>query len=374
VCDTIARWVVASPSDPGWSPSTWEVFRKACLVHGVAPLMHSRLGDAGWLDGATRSWLSTAYELNCDRVERIHAECRDILAACDREGVAVLPLKGLMLSDRYYDDPALRPMADLDLLVRPADLEPTALLLERLGYKRNVATDKHLDFLKPDNAEVVSFDHEHPDNPRRVEVHTHCGEVFGRTPVDLTDHLWADARDDVLDGERATILSADHLWLHLLVHASWQILYGGGRLIQLVDLAVLGPHLVEPLAALERVDSRATFLALALARSALPGAIAPQLVEEVVARVSPKLSTWVERDLDLLNTSHFNPRTICRALRLLRYHRGRPAELRTALGYLLLPRIREMHINQYRVKPSRWTWTRYPWYWAKHIGNLTLRS
>jgi hypothetical protein len=47
---------------------------------------------------------------------------RDVVAACDRAAIDVLPVKGVITSRRLYDDVAERPIADIDLRVRPADL------------------------------------------------------------------------------------------------------------------------------------------------------------------------------------------------------------------------------------------------------------
>src|SRR5207247_493895 len=50
------------------------------------------------------------------------------------EGVELVVLKGLALALEYYDTPALRPMVDVDVLIRPRDIGITMRTLEVAGW------------------------------------------------------------------------------------------------------------------------------------------------------------------------------------------------------------------------------------------------
>ena len=72
ICETIACWLnEANPEDPGWSAETWETFRLACRVHGVAPLLYQKLQTAAWATPELRAWLAEQYEFNNQRVARM---------------------------------------------------------------------------------------------------------------------------------------------------------------------------------------------------------------------------------------------------------------------------------------------------------------
>jgi hypothetical protein len=58
----------------------------------------------------------------------------EILDAAEAATLPMLPLKGALLAYTIYEDPGLRPMRDLDFLVRPRDLEGATALLGRLGF------------------------------------------------------------------------------------------------------------------------------------------------------------------------------------------------------------------------------------------------
>lgn len=58
---------------------------------------------------------------------------RALIPACAREGIPVLPVKGVITGRLLYDDVAERPMLDCDTRVRPRDLERTLRVARREG-------------------------------------------------------------------------------------------------------------------------------------------------------------------------------------------------------------------------------------------------
>ena len=56
-------------------------------------------------------------------------------------------MKGAALLDTAYPDLGLRPMEDLDLLIRPSDIPAIAKILEKSGYEVEDAAFPHM-FLK----------------------------------------------------------------------------------------------------------------------------------------------------------------------------------------------------------------------------------
>ncbi len=62
--------------------------------------------------------------------------------------IAVLPLKGLDLVLRACPSPAMRPMADMDLLIRKKDIHRVMEFFERKGFLRK--PDEGLTYLSPD--------------------------------------------------------------------------------------------------------------------------------------------------------------------------------------------------------------------------------
>lgn len=350
----MAAWLTEPPgADPGWSPDTWQAFKLASRVHGVAPLLHELLQSSPWLAAGLKAWLARQAELNAQRVLRMQAELRDILALFARHEVAVAPLKGSVMTACFYELPGQRPLADLDLLVRPADFERAQALLRQMGYEPAVAHWKHTEFVKPGNRTVVSTEFEHPDNPRKLELHRHCRETFGGPVIDLTGLMWQHIRPGELLGQPARLPQPEALWLHLLVHHTYHAWQGKARLIQLVDLARLTPQVGQPTGLLSRIDARYTYPSLALLRRYFPAAIDEALIAAQQARVSTRFQKWVG-SLDLVNTAHLATGSPGLYLsKALRFSEGRPREVVQALRFALLPRLEEILLDHPKLAQSK---------------------
>src|SRR6185436_15287113 len=159
--------------------------------------------------------------LSGQRVSLLLQDLGEILQACEQEQIEVLPLKGSLLATIYYAEPGLRPMNDLDLLVRPADEQRMLALLARLRYQPIARSQKHLMLARPEShGPVVSFTGEHPGNPRSLDLHTHMAEYFWGIRYDLTEEAWADSAPGRLQGDAARVLAPATLLHHLAIHAS----------------------------------------------------------------------------------------------------------------------------------------------------------
>ena len=80
-----------------------------------------------------------AYGEPIDRIDAlaIHARIRSVLASVcerfEREGIRTLVVKGALLAHQLYDSPADRPLRDIDLRIRAADLSKARALLSAMG-------------------------------------------------------------------------------------------------------------------------------------------------------------------------------------------------------------------------------------------------
>ncbi len=371
ICETIAGWLNSpAPSPPDWSPARWAQFRQISQVHGVAPLLQSTLKACDWLDASLEAWLAEQYAFNRQRLAKMQAELTTILAAFSRNDIPLLPLKGSVLTATLYEDAGWRPMADLDLLIHPEDFEYSANLLEQLGYEQSVSHWKHTEFSRPDNRRVVSTSVEHPDNPRGLELHLHCRETFGGPTVDLTDCMWQHARSGTLLGERAMQVEWGMLWLHLLVHGTYHMWQGRGRLVHLVDLVRLTPHVTAPLRWLDLVDARFTYPCLLMLKRYFPAALEDRLLLNQQAQLSPAFRRWAT-SLDLVNTSYLNPQPAGLYLfKALKFSEGRPQEVGQALRFALLPSLEEIALDHPKLATSHVAWLGYlllPLDWIKRL-------
>lgn len=279
-----------------WGAEEWEAAQRLIFYQGVGPLLHRRFaGSEGALPADFRFWLAEQYRCSALRADSLQAELGVILSACQQASLAVMPLKGSLLARREYPDPALRPMADLDLLVRPADRSRLAEILTALGYSLQPPGNRfphHDHFANPGGERVVSFETEHPDNPRPVEVHTAVRRPLlgGRISLDLAPLLWESAVRAPLLGAEAWIPCDESLLLDLALHNLQNLLlYRNARLIQWVDLALVAA-LIPDLSCLPH--PRLLYPTLRLASRALPRQLPPAALDGLAAGVPARVRRW----------------------------------------------------------------------------------
>lgn len=120
----------------------WESLPALAEEQGIGPLVYAHIQAAGVdVPLAVKPVLQGLY-LRHRRAGGIRARVlAEILLACQAENIPVLVLKGAVLAHLVYPQPGLRPMRDLDLLVRPSDLGRTRQTLLQLGF---VEPDEHL--------------------------------------------------------------------------------------------------------------------------------------------------------------------------------------------------------------------------------------
>lgn len=104
------------------------------LAQGVGPLLYGRLRGHGFLPPAAEEPLRQAYYATAAHNARLLHELAAVLGALSAAGLPTLVLKGAALALAVYENPALRPMGDIDLLVRPADADAALAALAGLGY------------------------------------------------------------------------------------------------------------------------------------------------------------------------------------------------------------------------------------------------
>ncbi len=114
----------------------WRYLLAAAEQQGVGALLRQSLigAGAGQPPDWARAALDAAYWGQHFRNRFLLDELPALLARAVSAGLSVMPLKGAALVHGYYPAAALRPMSDLDLLIRPDDTERMADLLHDCGY------------------------------------------------------------------------------------------------------------------------------------------------------------------------------------------------------------------------------------------------
>ncbi len=201
----------------------------------VGPLVHSALRRVPLPPDARPALeiLKSAYVATAARNAVLFRELTTVLGALSAERIPVIVLKGAALADTVYAERALRPMADIDLLIREEDLEEAERRLGSIGYE--AAHD-------PRTKEDLRGRHHHwvfrsarpgaSDIP--IELHWNL-DPPGRPAAWDIPALFERAEAASIAGADALVLCPEDFLLHLCVHLCRHRFNGG--VIALCDIA-----------------------------------------------------------------------------------------------------------------------------------------
>jgi len=139
----------------------WFILVQKAVREGLAPLLYRHCKNLGLLsilpdyvrEALSRFYRQTTFYNTC--LMRYLDELGDVLTKYD---IPVIVLKGASLLNGVYTDIGLRPMEDIDLMVRPEDLNGLKRILKDIGYLQDnlypntytkgiIYLDIHTDFL-----------------------------------------------------------------------------------------------------------------------------------------------------------------------------------------------------------------------------------
>ncbi len=283
------------------------------LACNLAPLLFYNLRHDGRLDQvppAARECLSAEYYASVRRHLLFEAELQPVLVALLAQGITPVLLKGIVLAETTYPDTGLRPMADVDLLVKPADLPGIVRVLQPLGFggADSLAADHdffngELSFAKGAHQEMLT-----------LEFHQDLVHSWNFTaPLALdTAGFWQRTQPLVITDQPVKQLALEDMLLHLCLHRAMHhgftglpgyvdITWSVHRWQDQIDWAALTAR------ARGLQASTAVFVALQLAHDLLGAAVPPA----VLAALAPP--AWRQRlltrlvDLNLIMTVDVTP-------------------------------------------------------------------
>jgi hypothetical protein len=177
------------------------------LQSGAAALAYWRLRKTQLANSNIAQTLQEEYYQNAVRTALRADDIQVVVTALEQAGIEPLLFKG-WASARLYSNPALRPFTDIDVFVRPENLETAQQVVGNLQL-RQLTVDLHTE----------------------TEDETHATRVGARG----LEELYARSERVALNDARVRVLAQeDHLHLlamHCLRHGAWQPLW-------LCDIAV----------------------------------------------------------------------------------------------------------------------------------------
>ena len=194
----------------------WDYIVESSMRHGISPLLYwnlSKIDNGGYAPAEVLAKLKKLYYGNAARNMYLYDELSKVLKAFKDAGIDVIVLKGAFLAEAVYKNIGLRPMSDVDLLIKKEDLSLVKKELAQVGYttqqcdltqwhaeQGRLLTHMHIPpYCKHGLSIEVHWDIQTLASPFRIDINTFWGhtqpvtiadvEVLMLAPEDLLQHL-----------------------------------------------------------------------------------------------------------------------------------------------------------------------------------------
>lgn len=152
----------------------------------------------------------------------IYGEAKDLINAFNSHGIRTILMKGILLARNVYSDTGLRPMTDIDVLVRVEDLPRADEIMASSGYPR---PESYKGIPKPGSRSSINSIMYFPSDRKRPAVHMHWHILNSSWPIDRivmkTDigRIWSSAVPVSIAGVPSLSMSPEHDLIYLCYHA-----------------------------------------------------------------------------------------------------------------------------------------------------------
>lgn len=206
-------------------PLDWDEVLKRASREGVIGLAFRHLNQPdykGRVPEVILERLRNNYYVQLVKNTSIFEEAKRILAALNVAGLKAIGLKGVFLTQNFYNDLGVRPVTDIDILIHKEDIVKANEIFLSLGY---LPPAYYRDFLQINKAvSLNAFLYYQPEGNFYLHLHRHI--INSTWPLDsLVERIdmcrfWEFAQPVSIDGIGALTLSPCHLLIYLAQHSA----------------------------------------------------------------------------------------------------------------------------------------------------------
>src|SRR5215212_5942003 len=212
----------------------WDGLPALAEAHGLVPLVYTHLQAAGVaVPPAIKAQLLGYYMQHAHATRMRTQVLSDILTCYQAAGIDTLVLKGAALAHIVYPQPLLRPMRDIDILVRAEEVYRAYVLLPEIGFTPPQGAHHGLG---PDHHHLTAIKRVADGFSVSVELH-HALHLNERGDPLRYDAYAPAAQSFMLGGVTAWTLGREETLWHIYRHAfCMPVGYEPLRLIWVADL------------------------------------------------------------------------------------------------------------------------------------------
>lgn len=268
-------------------PLDWAFLVERAALHGLRPLLFRHLDSIAPSAVPQAAFVTLwTWQRRVAVQNRLMAqELVRLLHLLESRAIPALPLKGPALAQTVYEDLGLREFADLDILLRAADVPQAQQVLTEAGYRPECAMDEEVLRTVMSSGAHYHLAFAHPESSIVVELHWKTDALFPVESATATP-WWTRSPDVDLAGAKVRSFGDRELLLALCVHGSKHYWSSLGWLVDVAELVRAQPRLdwAWVMAQAEQLGcKRRVAVGLDLARELLAAPLPPQ-VERWIAR------------------------------------------------------------------------------------------
>jgi hypothetical protein len=198
----------------------WDAFSSLARIHRLGPMLHNRLARsdlAAAIPQEVKEQLQASQRKHAMRNLSIYRELVAVTQMLDARNIPSIALKGAFLARFAYPEPGLRPMRDLDLLLRPEQAVQAFGLLKECGYR------SLFDGLP--EAYFADRNHLPPlEGPGGISIELHH-RLIAPGPLradagEFENAMWARSVLETVGGIQIRFPCPEDMLLHLCMHAT----------------------------------------------------------------------------------------------------------------------------------------------------------
>ncbi|MEI7832421.1 MAG: nucleotidyltransferase family protein [bacterium] len=200
----------------------WHKVRSLAQHHGVSPLVYKRLKEVALdlVPPAVMQEMAAFQKANELRVIQMTADLIRVVRALEAENIPVICLKGPVLAQVLYGDPAMRLFGDLDILVPPDCMHRVEEILKTIGVKP-IINECHPDEVITEQELTNDWERSYLFHNQRhlLEVHWKITDADFQHAFNI-DEIFSSNQGVVLNGHTIKTLNTEDTALYLCYHGT----------------------------------------------------------------------------------------------------------------------------------------------------------
>ena len=195
----------------------WDNVLAHSMVQRISPLLYWNLNK---IDGGKSvpadilANLKNMYYGTLVQNALLYNELSNILNVFNELGIDVVVLKGAFLAEVIYKNIGLRPMCDIDLLIKIEDLQRAKMGMAKLGYLHIFPSKLHENWCTTWSEELQFAD---KTKKFSIELHWDIQPVQSHFKIDI-NKLWENVKPVKINGIESLMLAPEDNLLHLCLH------------------------------------------------------------------------------------------------------------------------------------------------------------